>query len=44
MNRSVAGGRFTIIGVAPRGFSGETVGPYPDFWAPLMMLEHFMPE
>jgi predicted permease len=42
-NRSVAGGRFTIIGVAPRGFSGETVGQYPDFWTPLMMQEHFMP-
>jgi predicted permease len=42
-NRAAPGGRFTIIGVAPRGFIGETMGQYPDFWAPLMMQEHFIP-
>jgi len=42
-DRTVAGGRFTIVGVAPRGFYGETVGQYPDFFAPLMMQEHFVP-
>jgi predicted permease len=42
-DRSVAGGRFTIVGVTPRGFFGEIVGQYPDFFAPLMMQEHFMP-
>jgi predicted permease len=36
-------GRFTIVGVAPPGFVGETIGQHPDFWVPLMMQEHFMP-
>ena len=35
--------QFRIIGVAPPGFTGETVGQHPDFWAPMMMQEHFMP-
>ena len=26
----------TIVGVAPRGFFGETVRPAPDFWLPLV--------
>jgi len=43
VNRAAPGGRFTIIGVAPRGFIGESVGQYPDFWAPQMMQEHFLP-
>jgi predicted permease len=34
---------FTIIGVMPPGFFGETVGERPDFWAPLMMEEQFLP-
>src|SRR6185295_10823773 len=27
----------TVIGVAPEGFFGETVGEHPDLWIPLMM-------
>jgi predicted permease len=42
-DRGAPGGRFTVIGVAPRGFIGEVIGQYPDFWAPLMMQEHFVP-
>ncbi len=34
---------FDIIGVAPRGFSGETVGQNPDFWLPLSMQMQVMP-
>src|ERR1039457_769793 len=34
---------FTIIGVMPPRFTGETVGQRADFWAPLMMEEHFLP-
>jgi predicted permease len=36
-------GEFEVIGVMPPGFIGETVGGHPDFWAPVMMQEHFMP-
>jgi predicted permease len=36
-------GEFEVIGVMPAGFIGETVGQHPDFWAPMMMQEHFMP-
>jgi len=32
---------FTIVGVAPAGFFGETVGAAPDFWAPLTMQPSF---
>jgi len=42
-SRGVGSGMFTVIGVTPPGFFGETVGQHPDFWAPLMMQEHFMP-
>ncbi len=31
------GASLTVIGVAPQGFHGETVGEAPDIWAPLMM-------
>src|SRR6266550_3030708 len=34
---------FTIIGVAPPGFSGEVVGDSPDLWAPMMMQPQLMP-
>jgi predicted permease len=36
-------GNFTVIGVMPPGFFGETAGERPDFWAPLMMEEQFLP-
>jgi predicted permease len=36
-------GEFEIIGVMPQSFIGETVGQHPDFWAPMMMQQHFMP-
>lgn len=42
-SRSSFSGGFTIVGVTQPGFFGETVGQHPDFWAPLMMQEHFMP-
>jgi predicted permease len=34
---------YDIIGVAPRGFFGETVGFAPDVWAPLSMQAEFFP-
>lgn len=34
---------FTIIGVAPQGFAGETVGYVPDAWLPMMMQGQAMP-
>ncbi len=34
---------FTILGVMPPTFIGETVGERADFWAPLTMEEHFLP-
>jgi len=33
----------TIVGVAPRGFFGETVGQSPDLWVPIMMEPDLMP-
>jgi predicted permease len=33
----------TIIGVAPRGFIGETAGQRPDLWIPLRMQPSVMP-
>jgi len=34
---------FTIIGVAARGFRGETVGESPDFWMPMLMQPMAIP-
>lgn len=35
------GAPFTVVGVAPSGFTGLMVGTNPDFWAPLTALERF---
>ncbi len=35
------GATFTVIGVAPAGFTGMLVATEPDFWAPLAMQEQF---
>jgi predicted permease len=35
---------YTIIGVTPRGFSGEWVGRPADLWVPFMMASQVMPE
>jgi predicted permease len=34
---------FTIVGVAPPGFFGDTVGDTQDFWVPMIMQEQLMP-
>jgi len=34
---------FTVIGVAPRGFIGETSGAQPDLWLPLRMQPSVLP-
>jgi predicted permease len=39
----VHGASFEIIGVAPPGFFGETVGQLPDVWVPLMMQDAVYP-
>jgi predicted permease len=33
----------TVIGVAPAGFSGETVGQQPDLWVPIPMQPRVVP-
>jgi predicted permease len=35
------GAAFTVVGVAPAGFTGLMVGTDPDFWAPLTALVYF---
>jgi predicted permease len=35
----ISGVTYTIVGVAPRDFSGTIPGIQPDFWAPLMMVD-----
>lgn len=35
--------KLTVIGVAPRGFFGETSGQQPDFWTPLSMQRAILP-
>ncbi|HYK91449.1 MAG TPA: ABC transporter permease [Acidobacteriota bacterium] len=37
------GTSFTIVGVMPPEFFGETVGDAPDFWIPMMMQAQLMP-
>src|SRR5262249_4358296 len=34
---------YTVIGVAPPGFFGDTVGDSEDFWVPMTMQEQLMP-
>lgn len=38
------GTAFTVVGVAPAGFSGLMVGAAPDFWAPLSTTSRFIHE
>jgi predicted permease len=39
----LAGGTFSVIGVAPATFLGETVGDRPDAWLPLVMQATVLP-
>ena len=41
---TLTGTTYTIIGVTPRGFSGEWVGRPADLWVPFMMASQVMPE
>ena len=38
------GAVFTVVGVAPAGFTGLMVGSDPDFWAPLTVIGRFLHE
>jgi predicted permease len=40
---ALAGGTFSVIGVAPATFFGETVGNRPDAWLPLVMQAAVLP-
>jgi predicted permease len=40
---ALAGGTFSVIGVAPATFLGETVGDRPDAWLPLVMQAAVLP-
>jgi predicted permease len=40
---ALPGGAFSVIGVAPAAFFGETVGDRPDAWLPLVMQATVMP-
>ncbi len=37
----ISGVEYTVIGVAPRQYTGTVPGITADFWAPLMMVERF---
>src|SRR5262249_8146769 len=39
----VNGQSLTVVGVAPRGFSGTTLGARPDFFVPITMRERLEP-
>ncbi|MGH9850514.1 MAG: ADOP family duplicated permease [Blastocatellia bacterium] len=41
---TLTGTTYTIIGVTPRGFTGEWVGRPADLWVPFMMASQVMPE
>ncbi len=50
-DRSIAGRQvimndrpYTVVGVAPRGFSGEARGIISEFWVPLSMYAQIMPD
>jgi predicted permease len=38
------GERYTVVGVAPRGFAGTDNGVLAEFWAPLAMAEQLNPD
>ncbi len=38
------GQRYTVVGVAPRGFTGTDNGILAEFWAPLAMAEQLIPD
>ena len=40
----LSGTTYAIIGVTPRGFTGEYVGSPTDLWVPFMMASQVMPE
>jgi predicted permease len=39
----ISGTPFTVVGVTPRKFFGESVGAAPDLWVPLTMQAQIMP-
>jgi len=39
----IFGASLTVLGVAPAGFHGESIGERPDFWAPMLMEPLLMP-